>query len=295
MELKNNYKAVSYALITVLFWSTVATAFKLGLQQLDIIRLLQWAINFSLLLFFLILLPSKKFNELKKLTKQDISYFALLGFVNPFIYYLVLFKGYSLLPAQVAQPVNMIWPVLMVFMSVPILKHRVRLIDFIALILSFSGVILIATRGKFDFLQHTNQTGVAIAICSAFIWALSWLFNSKIDKPEEIKLFLNFTFAAIYINITSFLISSYNSISLYSLLPAFYIGAFEMGFSFLFWLKAMRYASSTARIGKLVYIAPFLSLVFIHFILGEKIYITTIAGIVIIILGILLQTFNEKR
>ena len=40
------------------------------------------------------------------------------------LYYLILLKAYQLLPAQVAQPLNMIWPVILVFLSVPILKQK---------------------------------------------------------------------------------------------------------------------------------------------------------------------------
>jgi drug/metabolite transporter (DMT)-like permease len=65
-----------------------------------------------------------------------------------------------------------------------------------------------------------------------------------------------------------------------------------MGITFLFWLKALQTASSTDKVSNLVYLAPFLSLVFVHFILNEPIYLTTPAGLLLIILGIIVQ--NRK-
>ena len=71
-----------------------------------------------------------------------------------------------------------------------------------------------------------------------------------------------------------------------------YIGIFEMGITFLFWLKALKMASTTDKVSNLVYFAPFLSLVFVHFILHESVYYTTLFGLLLIIFGILIQ--NRK-
>ncbi len=56
---------------------------------------------------------------------------------------------------------------------------------------------------------------------------------------------------------------------------AVYVGIFEVGITYVLWMKAMQLSTSNAKIGNLVFMAPFLSLVFIHFILKETIFITT--------------------
>ena len=50
---------------------------------------------------------------------------AALGFLNPFLYYLVLFEAYDRLPAQEAQPLNYMWPIVVVILSVPLLKQPI--------------------------------------------------------------------------------------------------------------------------------------------------------------------------
>ncbi len=75
-------------------------------------------------------------------------------------------------------------------------------------------------------------------------------------------------------------------------LSAIYIGLFEMGITFYFWLRALKMAETTDKISNLVYLAPFLSLVFVHFILREPVYYTTPAGLLFIISGIWYQ--NRK-
>ncbi len=62
-----------------------------------------------------------------------------------------------------------------------------------------------------------------------------------------------------------------------------------MGVTFVLWLRALNISKSTALIGNLVFLSPFLSLIFINLILHEQIMPSTIVGLVLIILGIKLH------
>jgi drug/metabolite transporter (DMT)-like permease len=57
----------------------------------------------------------------------------------------------------------------------------------------------------------------------------------------------------------------------------------------------MNLTTSNAKIGNLVFFTPFLSLVFIHFILKETIYITTFIGLIFIVAGVLIQQIDRRR
>jgi drug/metabolite transporter (DMT)-like permease len=78
------------------------------------------------------------------------------------------------------------------------------------------------------------------------------------------------------------------------LLGAAYIGCFEMGISFFLWLQALRYTASTARISSLIFLSPFISLILIHFLVGEEILLSTFYGLVLIVAGLILQQFFRK-
>ena len=58
-------------------------------------------------------------------------------------------------------------------------------------------------------------------------------------------------------------------------------------------LTSMRLAPSAARISTLIFLSPFLSLVFIHFLLGERIPASTFGGLLLIVGGLALQ--QRKR
>src|SRR5574344_712203 len=95
-------KAVVYAAIAVLSWSTVATAFKMALRYLSHDEMLTVACVASLLVFTVLLTVQRKWGDLARLSAKEWGRMALLGLLNPVAYYLVLFKAYDLLPAQVA-------------------------------------------------------------------------------------------------------------------------------------------------------------------------------------------------
>ncbi len=108
-----------YALLAILFWSTVPTAFKISLGELSILHMLTIASVTSSAVLFTIILKERKTRLLRVQTGKDLLNSAFLGLINPFLYYLILLRAYQLLPAQVAQPLNMIWPIILVFLSVP--------------------------------------------------------------------------------------------------------------------------------------------------------------------------------
>jgi len=137
-----------YAGLAIFFWSTVPTAFKISLGELDILPMVTIASLTSAMVLLIVVLAGNKTDLIRKTTGKELLSSAILGFINPFLYYLILLKAYQLLPAQVAQPLNMIWPIILVFLSVPILRQKIERKSFIALFISFAGVYIISFPGQ---------------------------------------------------------------------------------------------------------------------------------------------------
>ncbi|MEI6047561.1 MAG: DMT family transporter [Bacteroidota bacterium] len=285
-----------YAALAIFFWSTVPTAFKISLGELDILPMLTIAVLTSAFVLLIVVVAGKKIDLLRKTTCKELISSALLGFINPFLYYLILLRAYQLLPAQVAQPLNMIWPIILVFLSVLILRQKIERKSFIALFISFIGVYVISSQGKLFTTGHSNIFGVLLATGSSVFWAIYFILNVKDKRDEAVKLFINFLFGSVYLVIVILLRDKWQAgIGFKGVVASAYIGIFEMGITFFFWLKALQMAATTDKVSNLVYLAPFLSLVFVHFILHEPVYYTTPAGLLIIISGILIQNRKPAR
>jgi drug/metabolite transporter (DMT)-like permease len=284
-----------YAVLAILFWSTVPTAFKISLGELTILPMLTIAVFTSTLVLFIVLLTGNKSSLVMKSTPKELLYSAILGFINPFGYYLILLKAYQLLPAQIAQPLNMIWPIILVFLSVPLLGQKIGKKSFIALFISFAGVYIIASQGRIFNPGHSDTAGVLLATGSSVFWALYFILNVKDKREEVVKLFLNFLFGSIYLTVAMTIKGNWQTeIGTKGAAASIYIGIFEMGITFLFWLKSLQLASTTDKVSNLVYLAPFISLIFVHFILHERVYYSTPVGLLLIIFGIFIQNRRTK-
>ena len=285
-----------YAGLAILFWSTVPTAFKISLGLLGILPVLTIASFTSASILLTLVIAGGKISLLRTTTAKELLYSAILGFINPFLYYIILLRAYQLLPAQVAQPLNMIWPIILVFLSVPLLGQRIKRKSFIALFMSFAGVYIISSQGNLFKPVHSDLTGVFLATGSSILWAFYFILNVRDKRDEAIKLLLNFLFGSVYLVIAMIITGQWNiNISFPGAVSSVYIGLFEMGITFFFWLKALQMADTTDKVSNLVYFAPFLSLIFVHFILHEPVYYTTPAGLLFIIAGIFIQNRKTRR
>ncbi len=294
---KNQKSALIYGLGAVLAWSTVATAFKLALRSLDHFQLLFLANVFSLISLGLVLSVAGKVPLLRTVTRRQLLRACGLGLLNPFLYYLVLFKAYALLPAQMAQPLNYTWALTLSLLSVPLLGQRLTWRDGTGGLICYFGVVVISTGGHLRGLHVSSPLGVGLALGSTIIWALYWLGNTRFSQGEHrldpvVGLFLGFAFALPLVALVTALWSDFHFAAT-GVWGGAYVGAIEMGFTFVLWLTAMRLTNSTARIANLIFLSPFLSLVFIHFVLGEHIVPGTLVGLVFIVAGLVLQASGK--
>jgi len=285
----NQSKAIFYGLGAVLLWSTVATAFKLSLQHFSPIELLLYSGSFSTLLLGAILLYQGKFHLVFQCSQQEYLLSIALGLLSPFLYYLILFKAYELLPAQQAQPLNYTWAITLSLLAVPLLKQKIGWQQWLALLVSYCGVIVISTEGRPFSLQFTDPFGVALALISTIVWALYWIFNTRDKRDPVVGLFVNFLCSFPFVLGYYLFTTELRMPPLSGLLGAAYVGTFEMGICFVLWLMAMKLTDSTAKISNLIFLSPFLSLFFIHFLLGEEILSATFIGLILIVAGLFCQ------
>lgn len=292
--MSNQSRAYLFGLMAVLLWSTVATAFKLSLRYMEPIQLLFYASIASILIMLVILVLQGHLASVRLVSRRDLLIAAVLGVLNPCLYYWVLFKAYDLLPAQEAQPLNYTWAITLSILAVPLLKQHLRRIDLLAIGISYSGILVIATHGQPWTLHFSNGFGVLLALASTVIWSLFWIFNTRSRIEPTVGLFLNFLFGLPLIALITALTSGFKIDSVEGLYGAAYVGLFEMGIAFILWLKALRLTESASKVANLIFLSPILSLFLIHFIVGEEIHWSSGLGLVLIISGNALQQLGRR-
>ncbi|MCK9627900.1 MAG: DMT family transporter [Bacteroidales bacterium] len=282
--------------LVAIFWATVATAFKIALAEMCYVQLLLISsITALIVCTFELFRTAKAGMALRTVTDNGAKRLPLLMFqamLTPFLYYLVLFKAYSLLPAQIAQPLNYSWQVVLILMMSVLYKRHLKLSQVSGVLICFAGVVSLSLNGKADLAGSLSVEGISLALGSSVIWASYWISKLKNEIDPVVELFYNFLFGTIYLAILSvFYPMEWPSTK--GLLAGIYVGIFEMGLTFILWTKALRLAENKIVLTQITYLSPLLSLIFIHYILGEAITPLTIAGLALVIGGIYIGNRKE--
>ncbi len=288
-------KAYLFALLAVLIWSTISSAFKITLRYLDVENLLFWAVVSGIVVLGIMNRAGKSPLRFRSLSRKAWLMSALMGFINPFLYYLVLLKAYNLLEAQEAGTLNYIWPIVLVLFSILFLGQKIKAHAMVAIFVSFFGILIISTGGHPFSLRFSHPLGVVLAVGSAFFWAAYWIMNMKDPREETGKILLNMLFGLVFL-IIYFAVRGHWPVipSLSGFIGSLYIGTFEMSLTFVIWLKALNYSADTAKVSNLIYLSPFLGLFWISHTVGENIHNYTLVGLAFIVGGILLQQWQRK-
>ena len=184
-----------------------------------------------------------------------------------------------------------------VILSAPLLKQPIGRVSLAAIGVSFVGVLVIATRGDLLSFRFSDPIGTALAVGSAFIWATFWLTNVRDDRDAVVKLLLNFVFGLIFVGVAVLALAGPPPLDVRGIAGSAYAGVFEMGVTFVLWMRALSLSRTTAQVSScpshLVYLAPFLSLVLISVFVGETILASSVIGLLFIVGGIVIRRFDR--
>ncbi len=293
--MKDSSKSLIYIAIAVASWSTVASAFKIGLRHYSYYELLLVAAITASMLFTLLITIQKKWYLVKSITRKEWVLFAITGMLSPAGYYLILFQAYDLLPAQIAQSINYSWAIVLTLLLALVTRQRIPLLKYLGMAISLGGVALISLGSDTIVGVKLSILGLLLAFLSAFVWASFWILNKKSEHIDNIlALFISFFFGSLFLLVGLLFID----VQLYSskgLLSAIYVGLFEMVIPFIFFGLALKKTDNPALINQLCYLSPFISLFIIRSVLGEQIYFTTFIGLVLIVGGILFNEYGVRR
>ena len=292
--LKSNKKiAIGLAIVAILLWSTVASVFKLGLRHYSPYQLVFLAsISSAIALLILSLIFNRKALVKGISTKREFSLTLSQALLNPFLYYNTLLAGYKMLPAQIAQPINFTWPIFLSVFAVLFIGEKFTRNRFLALIISFIGVVVVSANGNFSGSENTSpSSGVILCLLSAVIWALYWILNMRDARLPLVKLTWGFSISVLCIWVYGLITgNTMPKLEWPFLVYPVYIGLFEMSITFLIWITALEKAKNTVILSNMVYLIPVLSLGVIWVVLNESIKITTVIGLTLIVCGVVIQS-----
>lgn len=286
-------KEYIYAIISVLLWSTTATVTKFLLGNLDSMQILLFGSLFAVIFLFIINCIKGNLKEIKDYKLKDFFKIFIIGVLGTFLYNLLLYLGINTMQASQAFIINYLWPIMTMIFACLILKEKITIRKIIAIIISFTGVIIVSSSENLN-IEKNSIIGTIYCILAAVSYGLFSVLNKKqnYNKYTSMMLFylVSFCISLVYVLFSKRLFIP-ETIQLFGLL---WIGIFTSAIAFTSWAIALE-KGDTTKISNIAYITPFLSLVWTSLVLKENISINSVFGLIIIILGVFIQTMNKRK
>lgn len=285
---KHMKKEYGLALLAVFLWSTLSPVTKIVLNTIPNMEAL--CIGSLVAFLFLLLLNgyTKKLLIIREWKAQDYLWVCGMGFVGLFLYYAFYYYGIRVMTAQDACIINYLWPLMIVVFSVFILKEKMNVKKLLAVLLSFAGVVMVATKGNIANIDMTNLKGILSCVAAAVCYGLFSVYNKKKAYDQNVGMMFFFGVAALASGVVSILTEEIQTLNRIQLAGSLWIGVFVNAIAYLAWGIALN-NGETAKISNLAYITPFLSMLVSFVLLEEPLSLWSFGGLVLIVAGIFIQ------
>ena len=275
----NTYKTKTgyfYAVTCVLTWSFIPVVSRYGQQTLNSYQLLFWSNIISLICVGLIFYFFRN-RKYPPLTKSLYFYNLFLGSLGCALYYLFLYYGYSRGNNIEVLIIQYSWPLQMIILGYFLLKEKINLLRFLALIFGFLGIIIIITKGSTDNINFSGFHISFTVLIGAFCFALFSILSKRSNVEPLYFAFIIFFGGAITSSLALFLFSNFEVPTQNEIFPIILNGIFINGVSYIFWSRALKLISITNASG-FVFLTPIISLIWIIMFFDEHFYLSYIYG-----------------
>ena len=275
--------------LCILLWAFIPVASNKILTELNNLQMLFYSTLFSAAALGAIVLLQKKSASLASLTFRDFARFFWLGFLGAFLYYLLLYGAFARTSAAEGFILAYTWPILVSLLAVPLLGEKLTPARLLAIAISFSGVVVIVTRGQMVEFQLENLAGNLLALSGALVFASFSVLGKRANCDLTVAAFIYFCAALLCAAIA---VAATGSLPWPS--PAvwrwlLFNGILVNGVSYLFWFKALE-RGDTFIVSNLLYLTPVIALPLVRLFLNEPVHASAVLGLVLVIAGILFQS-----
>ncbi len=283
-------RAYLFAVVPIVLWASTPLLVTELAAELPILQVNWLVTGFSIVSLSLTITVLKRWGKLREYSKKEMGTMLVLGATGLFPYTTLYYLAFALAPAAAGNSniINYLWPIWIVILAIPILKEGLGWKKILGIALSFAGVYLILTGGQWIRFRLEHLPAYLSAAAGAFFWGLFSVQNKRHRFEALTAMFVYSVAAFLCFAAVALLASPLVWPTTRSWLLLFLLGGIVNGFSYLFWILALR-AGDTAKIANLVYFTPFLSLIYLAVFRGISIKATQLVALIFILAGPILQ------
>ncbi|MBQ1370792.1 MAG: DMT family transporter [Clostridia bacterium] len=293
MKRTGEKKQIVYAVLTVFLWATMAPAVKLMQDSVPTTEVLFLAGLFSVVFLLGRLIANGKVKEYRTFGAQNYKVVLGLGFLGFFVYEFLYYFGIAQLTASTACILNYLWPVMLVLFSCLILKEPFTTRKVLAMVASFLGVVVLSAGGNDQYGAHP-VLGIVGCIVAAVSYGLFSVLNKREDLDQDLCMPIYWGVTMVSGLIAGFVEGGWTMPDLKTWLILAWLGVMANAVGYLIWAIALNDSKNSARIANFAFLVPVLSMLLSALILREQIHWNGIAALVLILGGILYQSYEKK-
>lgn len=288
-------KPYAALVLAMIFWSFSFVWFKIANRSYEPIAIVFIRLCIAIVFLSAFLLVTKRF---KRVRKADRKYFLLLAIFEPFLYFLGESFGLTYVSSTVGSVIISTIPVFAVIFAFVIYRERLKLINYIGVIVSFAGVLIFITNSSGSITLNPKGLALMFLAVMAAVGYNMVLYRLTSDyDPVTIVNIQNIIGAILFLPLflifdlkdlmaTGIVTESFGSIVLLAVFAS--CGAFV-----LFAYSVRHLGISRANIFS--NLIPVFTAIFAFFIVGDRITVRNAIGMLVVIAGLFLSQARKKR
>ena len=277
--------------LIIFCWGTLPAVTKLTLTSISNMQVLFISSLIAAGCLYIYLFASGRIRLFHTLTGSDIWQLIGLGFLRNFLYSAFCYASLRLLPSTDACVINYLWPIVATVCAAIILHEKIKAAEWAAVLLSFTGVAVISTKGS--GIELTNMRGILLCIAGAVCYGVFNVLNKKKGIDQLLCTAVYCTVTAVCSASILLVNGDIAPMSGVEWAGMLWLSVFIDALAIFAWGAALQ-MSEVGFLSNLAYLTPVVAMVISYMTLGEPIESYAIIGMLFVLGGCLLQVFLRR-
>lgn len=223
--------------------------------------------------------------------RKDFFRVLLLGFITS-IHLWIQVTGLQYTSASNTGWIIGFTPVFMIILGSLFFKEKMALQQFAGILISFTGLLLLVSKGDITKIDLIQNKGDLLIIASSFTWAVYSITSKKATLHFSTLMTTLYLFIVMAVFTAPFTLNRHDinaviNLSLNGWLSILFLGILCSGVGYYLWAQTLN-EMTAARAGAFLYLEPFVTFFSAAVLLSEHVTIVTFLSGIIIIAGVIL-------
>jgi drug/metabolite transporter (DMT)-like permease len=288
-HIRSTVSSSIYALLSITFWGISFVSAKAVLGKLDPFSLIVFRFGIGAVFLFLLLFVQR--NPLR-ISVHHLPHIIILGILGVFVHQVLQAMALLTIHASSAGWLISFSPIFTAVLSILFLNEKLTMNKAAGMLMAFLGVVLVTAARGGNSLQLSINIGFILMILSTLNWAIYSVLIKKLKLPYP-PLLVTFYMCLVGLILTAPFIFQNKGWKALSLLNfsewthLLFLGIFVSGIGYWYWGKALE-GLEASRVSMFMYLEPIVTFIAAILLLQEKILLMSIAGGIIIIIGVVM-------